>query len=48
VTADDVTRVAQTYLDPSRAIALVVGDRQVTEESLAGLGLGEIQVLPPS
>ena len=48
VTADEVTRVAQAYLDPSRAIALVVGDRMVTEESLARLGLGELQVLPPS
>jgi len=47
VTADDVTRVAHTYLDPSRAIALIVGDRKVTEESLARLGLGELQVLPP-
>ena len=48
VTADDVTRVAQRYLDPSRAIALVVGDRQATEQSLSALGLGELQVLPPS
>jgi zinc protease len=48
VTADEVTRVAQVYLDPSRAIALVVGDRQATEESLASLGLGELHVLPPS
>ena len=47
VTADDVTRVAQNYLDPSRAIALVVGDRKVTEESLVQLGLGELHVLPP-
>lgn len=47
VTADEVTRVAQTYLDPSRAIALVVGDRQATEHSLAALGLGELHVLPP-
>ena len=48
VTADEVTRVARTYLDPSRAIALIVGDRKATEESLAALGLGELHVLPPT
>jgi hypothetical protein len=42
-----VTRVAQAYLDPSRTITLVVGDRNVVEESLRGLGLGDVQVLPP-
>ena len=47
VTVDEVTRVARTYLDPSRAIALVVGDQQATEQSLAALGIGELQVLPP-
>ena len=31
VTADDVTRVAHTYLDPARVITLVVGDRSATE-----------------
>ena len=46
VTAGEVTRVAQTYLDPSRAIALIVGDRKATEESLDALGLGELRVLP--
>jgi len=48
VTAGEVTRVAQTYLDPARAIALVVGDRKATEQSLDALGLGELQVLPPT
>ena len=47
VTAADVTRVAQAYLDPSRALTLVVGDRRATEESLGALGLGELQILPP-
>jgi predicted Zn-dependent peptidase len=47
VTSEDVTRVARTYLDPSRAIALIVGDRTVIEESLVALGLGELQVLAP-
>jgi predicted Zn-dependent peptidase len=48
VTEDEVTRVAQAYLDPSRAIALVVGDRSATEKSLAALGLGDLHVLPPA
>jgi len=47
VSAEDVTRAAHTYLDPSRAITLVVGDRTATEASLQALGLGEMQVLPP-
>ena len=47
VTADEVTRVAHTYLDPSRAIALIVGDRKATEASLAGLRLGDLHVLAP-
>jgi zinc protease len=48
VTEDEVTRVAEAYLDPSRAIALVVGDRSATEKSLATLGLGDLHVLPPA
>jgi predicted Zn-dependent peptidase len=48
VTADEVTRVAQSYLDPGRAIALVVGDRSATEESLSRLSFGDVHVLPPS
>lgn len=48
VTAADVTRVAQTYLDPSRVIALVVGDRSATEDSLTRVGLGDLHVLPPT
>jgi zinc protease len=47
VVAADVTRVAEAYLDPWRAITLVVGDHKVIEESLQALGLGELQVLPP-
>jgi zinc protease len=46
VSVDEVTRVAQAHLDPSRAITLVVGDRKATEESLQALGLGELEVLP--
>ena len=48
VTTDQVTRAAQTYLDPSRLIALVVGDRNATEQSLGQLGFGKMHVLPPA
>jgi len=47
VTSADVATAANRYLDPSRAITLVVGDRAVTEESLNALGLGALQVLAP-
>jgi len=47
VTTADVTRVAQTYLDPGRALVLVVGDHNATEDSLARLGFAEMHVLPP-
>jgi predicted Zn-dependent peptidase len=46
VAAADVTRVAQSYVDPGRAITLVVGDRNVVEQSLQALGVGELQILP--
>ena len=46
VEAEDVTRVAETYLHPSRAITLIVGDLKATETSLRALGLGELQILP--
>ena len=46
VTAEDVTRVAEHYLDPARLIALVVGDSAVVAGSLHGLSFGEPQTLP--
>jgi predicted Zn-dependent peptidase len=46
VTSADVIAAAHKYLDPSRAITLVVGDRAATEESLNALGLGAPHVLP--
>jgi predicted Zn-dependent peptidase len=48
VTADDVVRAAQRYVDPNRASTLIVGDHSVIAESLASLGLGEPQLLPAS
>jgi len=46
VEADDVTRVAQRHLDPSRLVTLVVGDYRAIADSLAPLGLGEPVILP--
>ena len=43
----DVIRAAERYVDPARAVTLVVGDYQAVAESLRPLGLGEPQVLPP-
>jgi predicted Zn-dependent peptidase len=37
VTLDDVTRVASSYLDPSKMAILVVGDRQAIESPLRSL-----------
>jgi len=45
VTSADVTRVAEQYLQPSRAITLIVGDRAATEASLTALGRGELRIL---
>ena len=42
----DVIRVAERYVDPARAVTLVVGDYQAVAESLRPLGLGEPQLLP--
>ncbi|MBI2189642.1 MAG: insulinase family protein [Acidobacteria bacterium] len=42
---DDVVRAAERYIDPARAVALVVGDYATMGESLAPLGLGDPQIL---
>ncbi|MGB7201071.1 MAG: pitrilysin family protein [Pyrinomonadaceae bacterium] len=39
VTIDDVNRVANKYLDPSRMAIVIVGDRKVIEPGLKELGL---------
>jgi predicted Zn-dependent peptidase len=46
ITAADVTRVAERYLDPSKLTTVIVGDHSAIAESLAGLGLGDAQILP--
>lgn len=45
VEAADVIRAAERYVDPARAVTLVVGDYQAIAESLRSLGLGEPQLL---
>jgi len=42
----DVVRAARRYVDPGRAVTLVVGDHAVIGESLVALGLGEPQLVP--
>ena len=46
ITPDDVTRVAGQYLDPLKLTTLIVGDHSAIADSLAGLGLGEPEVMP--
>jgi zinc protease len=45
VTAADVHRVAQLYIQPDRFVVLVVGDQQAVEASVGALGLGTLTVL---
>ena len=45
VTADEVTRVAQSYLDPSTLTVLVVGDESVAAP-LSALGLPPLETFP--
>ena len=47
VGAADVVGAARRYVDAGRAATLVVGDHNAIGESLASLGLGEPQTLPP-
>jgi predicted Zn-dependent peptidase len=47
VDRDDVVRAAERYIDPARAVTLVVGDYAAVSDSLAALGLGDPQILPP-
>jgi predicted Zn-dependent peptidase len=45
VTANDVTRAAQRYLDPFKMTTVIVGDLDKIAASLPGLGLGPHRVL---
>jgi zinc protease len=46
VTADDVSRVMTTHLDPARLVTVVVGDLEAIRSDLADLAHGEPAVLP--
>ncbi len=46
VDADEVVRVAQRWLDPSRTTTLIVGDHSAIADSLVTLGDGQPQILP--
>jgi predicted Zn-dependent peptidase len=46
IQARDVVQAAERYIDPARAVTLVVGDYQAVGPTLGPLGLGEPQVLP--
>lgn len=43
VTADDVMRVARTYLDPEKMALVIVGDRQRIEEPLRNLQIAPVE-----
>lgn len=45
IEAADVVRVATRYIDPARAVALVVGDHDAIGDSLSPIGFGEPQLL---
>jgi zinc protease len=45
VTAADVQRVARKYIQPSRFVVVVVGDRKVVEPGIQALNLGPIKTL---
>jgi hypothetical protein len=46
IDVNDVTRIADQYLDPARLTTLVVGDHSVIADSLGSLGLGDAEVMP--
>lgn len=45
VTKEDVERVARQYIDPDNVAIFVVGDRDVIEQQVRDLGLGDINFL---
>ena len=48
VTADDIQRVARTYLRPDRLSIVLVGDASAFVHDLAGVGFGDYEVVPIS
>ena len=45
VTAADVQRVAQKYIQPGRFAVVVVGDQKAIEPGIRALNLGAIKVM---
>jgi zinc protease len=45
VTAADVQRVAQNYIQPSRFAVVVVGDRKTIEPGMSALNFGPIKIM---
>jgi zinc protease len=45
VTAADVQRVAQKYIQPGRFVVVVVGDRKKIEPGIRALNLGPIKIV---
>ncbi len=46
VTAADVQRVAQKYIQPTRFAVVIVGDLKTIEAGVRSLNLGPIKVMP--
>jgi predicted Zn-dependent peptidase len=46
VTADDLRRTAERYVQPDRMVVVLVGDRAAIEPGVAALKLGRIRVVP--
>jgi predicted Zn-dependent peptidase len=44
VTAEDLSRVANQYLRPDRAVVVVVGDRQVVEAAVRAANVGPVEI----
>jgi predicted Zn-dependent peptidase len=46
VTALDVARAAERYIDPAKLSTLIVGDYSAIQDSLVALGLGQPELIP--
>jgi predicted Zn-dependent peptidase len=45
VTAADVKRAADTYIQPDKVVVVIVGDRKAIEPAVKALNLGPITVV---
>jgi predicted Zn-dependent peptidase len=46
VTAEDVRKAAERYVQPDRMVVVIVGDRAAIEPGVAALKLGRLRVVP--